>query len=102
MYKIMSATERELHKIAALACIQLDVKNTQQLTHDVSAMMNFVEKLRGVSTQGIQPLLHPLDLHQRLRTDAITEMNQVHELANIAPQFVDDVYLVPKVIEIGK
>lgn len=98
----MSTLEHDLKKIAGLAYIGMDSDSTSQLTDDVRAIMEFVEQLRVVNTTAVQPLLHPLDLNQRLREDAISEENQVNQLGKMAPMFVDDLYLVPKVIDQGK
>ena len=98
----MSTSEHEITKIAALAYLETDTKSAQQLAHDVSAIMDFVEQLRQIDTTTIAPLLHPLDLHQRLRLDEAVEVNRVQQLAKIAPLFADDLYLVPKVIDTGK
>ena len=92
----MSTSEHEITKIAALAYLETDTKSAQQLAHDVSAIMDFVEQLRQVDTTTTVPLLHPLDLHQRLRLDEVTEKNCVAKLAKIAPLFTDNLYLVPK------
>ena len=85
-----------------LAHIETDANSTQQLTHDVSAIMAFVERLREVDTSAVSPLLHPLDLHQRLRMDQVQHVNCVTALEKIAPLFADNLYLVPKVIDTGK
>lgn len=100
---ITMTSEHELKKIASLAHIETDANSTMQFAHDVSDIMNFVEQLRPVNTADVAPLLHPLDLNQRLRLDEVKEENCVTQLAKIAPSFADDLYLVPKVIEtIGK
>ena len=98
---MVSTTEDKLKKIAALAYLETDKKSTQQLAHDVSAIMAFIEALRKMDTTSVTPLLHPLDLHQRLRDDDVKEPNCVDQLANIAPLFADGLYLVPKVIDRG-
>lgn len=98
----MPTSERELKKIAALAYLEADTASTQQLTQDVGAIMAFVEELRKVDTKGINPLSHPLDLHQRLREDKVQAENCVAKLEEIAPLFSDNLYLVPKVIDSGK
>jgi len=98
----MSTSKNDLKKIAALAYIEMDSNSTNQLAHDVGAIMDFVEQLRGVNTSQVTPLLHPLDLEQRLRADVVNEENNVSQLADIAPLFADNLYLVPKVIDIGK
>ena len=44
-------------------------------------------------------MAHPLAAHQRLRPDAVTEVNQREAFQAIAPKTEAGVYLVPKVIE---
>jgi aspartyl-tRNA(Asn)/glutamyl-tRNA(Gln) amidotransferase subunit C len=98
----MPTFEAELKKLAALAYLELDADSTQQLAHDVVAIMSFVEQLRQVDTSTVSPLLNPLHMNQRLRVDDVTEENHVSDLAKMAPLFAEDLYLVPKVIETGK
>ncbi len=100
----MLSLENELKKIADLAHLDLDTdpNMANQLAHDVNAIMDYVDQLRQIDTQGIAPLLHPLDLYQRLREDHVDSDNCVSELAEIAPLFQDDLYLVPKVIDTGE
>ena len=95
----MTTSESELKKIAALAYIETDANSTLQLARDMSAIMDFVDQLRQLNTKTVAPLLHPLNLHQRLRTDEVKEENRVSDLTKLAPLFADDLYLVPKVIE---
>jgi len=97
----MPTLETELTKIAALACIGMNNDSAKLLAHDVGAIMDFVEQLRAVNTAGVAPMLHPLDLHQRLRSDEAVDENQVSHLAEMAPLFANELYLVPKVIEAG-
>lgn len=98
----MPTTEQDLQKIAALAYLEIDATSAQQLSQDVSAIMDLVDQLRQIDTTGVAPLFHPLDLQQRLREDDVLEGNSVEQLATIAPLFTDNFYLVPKVIDSGK
>lgn len=94
--------ETDLENIAQLACLEPDADNYAQLTEEVGAIMDFVEQLRQIKTTGIAPLFHPFDLHQRLREDEISKEDCRKQLAEIAPLFEDDLYLVPKVIDSGQ
>ena len=98
----MPATTFELKKIAALASLEIDINNEQQCSNDLIDIMSFVEQLLKIDTTNIVPLSHPLALHQRLRSDVSDSSNCVHQLADIAPLFRDDLYLVPNVIITGK
>ena len=98
----MTISITELEKIASLACLNTAEDQTSKLNEEINSIMNFVEQLRSLDTQGIAPLFHPLALHQRLREDTVTEEECIAELEALAPLFEDNLYLVPKVIESDK
>jgi len=97
----MTISPQDLAKIARLAHLDADSDNSTKLLEDISAIMDFVDQLRAVNTNNVAPMFHPFDLHQRLRTDQVTEEECLAELAAIAPLFEEDLYLVPKVIDSG-
>ncbi|CAM2986739.1 Asp-tRNA(Asn)/Glu-tRNA(Gln) amidotransferase subunit GatC [Legionella worsleiensis] len=98
----MTLSTKDLEHIASLAYLEIDTDHTAQLTQEISSIMDFVDQLRAVDTKGVAPLFHPFALHQRLRTDEVTETDCIAELEAIAPLFEDNLYLVPKVLESGK
>jgi len=98
----MSISKEELKGIATLAALSLSSAHAEQLTQDVSAILTFANQLLDVDTASVAPLPHPLDLHLRLRLDEVTEPSHLTQLASVAPEFADDLYLVPKVIDAGK
>lgn len=93
---MMTTSKDELTKLAELSCIEIDSSSTSQMTEDLNAIMNFVGQLRQVNTSNVAPLLHPLHIHQRLRTDAVNEEDHRRQLATLTPAFSDDLFLVPK------
>lgn len=98
----MTLSINELEKVASLAYLDTPSDQITQLNDEINSIMDFVDQLRAVDTQDINPLFHPLALHQRLRIDEITEQECLSQLEEIAPLFEDDLYLVPKVIETSK
>lgn len=98
----MTISPKDLKKIAGLAYLNTDLENTEQLSAEISAIMDFVEQLRVIPTDHVAPMFHPFDLHQRQRPDVVTEEECLAELESIAPLFEDDLYLVPKIIESDK
>jgi aspartyl-tRNA(Asn)/glutamyl-tRNA(Gln) amidotransferase subunit C len=95
----MTISSNNLEKIARLASLDIDSESSAQLTEEINSIMDFVDQLRAVDTSQVEPLCHPLALHQRLRMDEITEAACVAELGALAPLFKDNLYMVPKVIE---
>ena len=97
----MTLTAKELENISDLA--YLDLKTTQdRLAADINEIMAFVDTLRAIDTKQVEPLYHPFNLDQRLRSDGVTEVNCREHLMQIAPLTEEGLYLVPKVIESGK
>lgn len=97
----MTISINELHSIAELAHLETNPDEITTLSSEINSIINFVQHLREINTTGVAPLFHPMDLHQRLRDDQVTEEDCLAELAEIAPLF-DEHYLVPKVIDAGK
>lgn len=98
----MTISITELRSIEELAHLETNPEETETLSNEINSIINFVEHLREIDTTGIAPLFHPMDLHQRLREDVVTEQDCLAELAKIAPLFENDHYMVPKVIDAGK
>lgn len=95
----MTLSKTTLKNLAQLACLESDAEDQETLAEEVSAIIAFAEQLRSINTQGIAPLFHPMDLHQRFRTDEVTEADCLNQLAEIAPDFAQDYYLVPQVMD---
>ena len=94
----MTLSSHEIDKIARLASLQIQPKETAALQHDLSAILALVKQMQTVDTKDVEPMAHPLTMSQRLRPDEVTETNQRDRYQSIAPQVEDHLYLVPKVI----
>ncbi len=95
----MSLTPEEVLKIAHLARLSLSESDIQLYPPQLSKILGFIEQMNQADTSNVQPLAHSLDLSQRLRPDAVLEVNQRDKFQHIAPQVEAGLYLVPKVIE---
>ncbi|MEE3214369.1 MAG: Asp-tRNA(Asn)/Glu-tRNA(Gln) amidotransferase subunit GatC, partial [Pseudomonadota bacterium] len=62
-------------------------------------ILEMVDQLQAVDTEGVAPLAHPLDATQRLRADEVTETDQRDDFQRCAPQVENGLYLVPRVVE---
>jgi len=95
----MSLDKTDVKKIAHLARLAIDENDIPGYVRDLSNIFNLVEQLSDADTGNILPMAHPLDAHQRLRADVVTETNQRELFQSIAPETADGLYLVPQVIE---
>ena len=95
----MSLDKTDVEKIAHLARLAIDETDIPSYVRELSNIFDLVEQLGEADTSNISPMAHPLDAHQRLRPDVVTETNQRELFQSIAPETVDGLYLVPQVIE---
>ena len=95
----MSLTADDVNKIAHLARLGIDKQDVAAYANDLSGMLELITRMSEVNTDNIEPMAHPMDQAQRLRADAVTELNHREAFQAIAPQVEAGLYLVPKVIE---
>jgi len=95
----MAIASSDIAKLAHLARIAVSDDEVGQVTERISDVLNLVDQLQAVDTDGVKPMAHPLDATQRLRADQVTEPNQREHFQAIAPATEDGLYLVPRVIE---
>jgi aspartyl-tRNA(Asn)/glutamyl-tRNA(Gln) amidotransferase subunit C len=88
-----------LDKIAHLARLEINEKDSDQMINDLSSMLNFVEKLNEVNTDGVEPLTTMSYEINSLREDEVKpHLDHDQALAN-APKKDADYFRVPKVLE---
>jgi aspartyl-tRNA(Asn)/glutamyl-tRNA(Gln) amidotransferase subunit C len=95
----MSLTPDQLQRIALLARIDVSAEDAQGVTERLNRVLGLIDQLQAVDTKGIEPMSHALDVVQRLRPDAVTELDRREDFQKAAPAVEQGLYLVPKVIE---
>ena len=95
----MKVTRDVVGKIAELAQLQIRESDIDSVIEKMNQVLDLVEEMQAVDTNGIEPMAHPLDATQTLRADKITETNQRDQFQELAPETQDGLYLVPRVVE---
>lgn len=95
----MSLDAADVKKIAHLARLAVSEKDVPEYARNLSSILDLVEQMSAVDTQGVAPMAHPQEVSQRLRPDEVVEQNQREQFQSVAPQVESGLYLVPRVIE---
>ncbi|HAZ94702.1 MAG TPA: Asp-tRNA(Asn)/Glu-tRNA(Gln) amidotransferase GatCAB subunit C [Porticoccaceae bacterium] len=95
----MNIERQEIEKLATLARIAIDDSTINEVSQRLSSVLDLVDQLQAVNTEGVEAMSHPMQATQRLREDEVTEINQREAFQAIAPETEDGLFLVPKVIE---
>lgn len=95
----MSLDRSDVERIAHLARLAMNETEVPEYTESLNSILTLIGQLQATSTEGIEPLAHPMNAVQRLRTDDVSESNQREALQACAPAVENGLFLVPKVIE---
>jgi aspartyl-tRNA(Asn)/glutamyl-tRNA(Gln) amidotransferase subunit C len=95
----MSLTIEQVQQVAQLARLAMQPEQAAHYAQQLSNIFDLVGQLDQANTDGVAPMAHPLEMHQRLRPDAVTQANERDTFQSIAPAVENGLYLVPKVIE---
>jgi aspartyl-tRNA(Asn)/glutamyl-tRNA(Gln) amidotransferase subunit C len=89
----------DLEHLCRLAQLHLDDDARQAAERDLLRIIDMVDQMQAMDTEGVEPLSHPLEQPQRLRPDTVTETVNRERFQAIAPATADGLYLVPRVVE---
>ncbi|WP_299582495.1 Asp-tRNA(Asn)/Glu-tRNA(Gln) amidotransferase subunit GatC [uncultured Microbulbifer sp.] len=95
----MAVDTQTVEKLAELARIAISEETIEEVSGRLGEILQLVDQLQAVNTDGVTPMAHPLDEVQTLRVDAVTESDQRQSFLAQAPQSEEGLYLVPKVID---
>jgi aspartyl-tRNA(Asn)/glutamyl-tRNA(Gln) amidotransferase subunit C len=97
--KSMSISAEQVRWIAHLARLEMPAAELDILQRDLNAIVEYVNLLQTLNTDGVEPLAHTLDLANVFRDDVPVPSLPVDEILANAPQRQDDFYAVPAVLD---
>jgi aspartyl-tRNA(Asn)/glutamyl-tRNA(Gln) amidotransferase subunit C len=92
-------SEDDVRHVALLSRLYFTDQEIRQFTHDLNSILSYVEKLRELDTEAIEPTSHSLKLSNVVREDIITSPLTVDEALANAPEAESGCFRVPKVIQ---
>ena len=94
----MKITREEVLYVADLARLDLDETSIETFAEQIANILEYVDMLNQVDTQGINPTSHAISLTNAFREDEEKgHLERDRALAN-APQREDGNFIVPKVV----
>ena len=94
----MAISREEVEKVSLLARLLLSDEELGKLTVQLGAILDYMNLLQELNTDGVQPMAHALDVSDVFRDDLVGEsLDRQQALAN-APHRDAECYLVPAVL----
>jgi aspartyl-tRNA(Asn)/glutamyl-tRNA(Gln) amidotransferase subunit C len=91
--------EATVRRIAHLARMKISSKEAHSLERELNGILDWVEELNAIPTDGVAPLTSAGSAQLHMRKDAVTDGDCVAGIMKNAPKSEDNFFLVPKVIE---
>ena len=95
----MEVNDLLVENLAKLSKLSFDEQERTEIKADLQEMISFIEKLKEVDTEGVQPLLHMSDNVNILREDVVKGSISREEALKNAPDSDGTFFKVPKVIK---
>lgn len=91
-------SDETMERVSILAKLELSEAEKEKAKNDMEQLIDYIDKLNELNTEGIEPMSHVFPVCNKFREDVV-ENQDMHEkmLAN-APQKKDESYVVPKTI----
>lgn len=94
----MALTIKEVEHVALLARLELNETEKQLFAEQLSSILEYVDKLNELDTEGVEPLAHILPVYNVFRQDEIKPGSPREEILANAPLVEDGQYKVPKIM----
>lgn len=95
----MQITRKDVEQVALLSRLEIAQSDVQKFTGQLNAILEYVDVLDKVNTEGVEPTAHVLPLKNVMRADkAVSSLSRELALSN-APEQEDGYFKVPKIIE---
>lgn len=95
----MSIDKSTVERIAELSKLKFGSSEQDAILQDMNRMLDFVEKLSEVDTEGVEPLVYMLDEKPTVRLDKVVQSTSQAEALKNAPDADSDYMKVPKVMK---
>ena len=95
----MSIDAATVRKVAKLARIAQPEETVEQLARELSGIMDWIEQLGEVDTDGVEPMTSAVVTPLPMREDVVTDGGDPSKVLANAPKRAGNFFVVPKVVE---
>lgn len=95
----MKVDEARVRHIARLARIRVSAEEARVLEGELTGIMEWVEQLGEVDTDGVEPMTSVVEMRMARRKDEVTDGGYPQDIVANAPLREGTFFVVPKVVE---
>ena len=95
----MAIDAATVRKVAKLARIAEPEDRLAPLARELSAILDWIEQLGEIDTEGVEPMTSAVHTPLPLRDDVVSDGGDPKRVLANAPKVVNNFFVVPKVVE---
>ena len=95
----MKVTAEDIKTVASLSRLRIDENESAEVTEQLDKFLTYVENLKSVDTENIEPTTYALPMQNIFREDVVKKSLDRELALSNAPLKEDGYFKVPRVLE---
>ena len=92
-------SDETIEYVGILAKLDLSEEEKEQAKKDMGNMLDYIDQLNELDTEGVEPMSHVFSLHNVFRSDEVANGDARENMLRNAPQKKEGTYMVPKTFD---
>ena len=92
-------TDETIEYVGILAKLELSDEERDQAKKDMGRMLDYIDKLNELDTEGIEPMSHIFPVSNVFREDVVVNGDGREQMLANAPRKKEGTYMVPKTFD---
>lgn len=92
-------TDETIEYVSVLAKLELSPEERQQAKKDMEDMLGYIDRMRELDTENVQPLFHIFSTENVFREDMVSNGDGSGDALRNAPGVRDNLFVVPRTVD---
>lgn len=91
--------DETIEYVGILAKLELNEEEKEAAKKDMGRMLDYIDKLNELDTEGVKPVSHVFPIYNVFREDIVKNGDDRDQILKNAPESKDGAFKVPKTVE---
>lgn len=92
-------SDETIDYVGILAKLELSQEEKEQAKKDMGSMLDYIDKLNELDTQGVEPMSHVFPVNNVFREDVVKNKDDRENILKNAPEEKNGAFMVPKTFD---
>lgn len=92
-------SDETIEYVGILAKLELSGEEKEQAKKDMGRMLDYIDKLNELDTEGVEPMSHIFPVNNVFRSDEVVNGDDRENMLLNAPRKKEGTYMVPKTFD---